>query len=339
MQLTTRISLTAWAVLAGLAMSGLRTAEVHAAGGNACVPSTCNAPAPTCAQRTTSGTDNCGGSCTKSFYNYCQTATPACGKTITGTRVCGESCSKTGGSCTVSSDYRIWGFSMPGDPEYKMVYPEPSTRDLVGLAAKGNVVIGDYTSQKFQEQTVPILQPNSQSNPDGRTHDYSIDPTDADLGYHSYSQGGIMMFDGNYEASDGGYKLNPNGTPVLDGNGNPVPRKFYESSLSDAAFQAVMKPLAPQYGQTDQVGRIDAVIFTNHAVAGVTSANNLEINGAMIARDDAVVFGRNFNINHDIRLLDETNNQAAQLSLPYGLKRPELTKWEECPADGCPPLE
>lgn len=340
MQVSRRIGMAGLTLLTGLCVGVLRTAEVRAASGNACVPTTCNAPAPTCSKRTTSGTDNCGGSCSKSFNNYCQAATPKCGQTVTGTWVCGGSCSVSGGSCSggggggggpvSTEDWRIWGVAMPGDSEYGMVYPKPETRDLVGLAAKGNVVIGDYTSSSFQNTTVPIIQPNSQSNPEGRTHDYSIDPTDANLGYHSYSQqGGVMMFDGNYNAADGGYKLDASGKPIVDAQGNPLPRKFYESSLSDAAFKA----LAPK-----QVGHIDAVLFTNHAVAGATSANNLSINGAMIARDEAIVFGSNLTINHDIRLLD-MSNQAAQMSMPYGLKRPELTKWEECPTDGCPPLQ
>ena len=329
-------------VLIVIAMLGV-PCDVRAAGGNTCVPSTCDAPEPTCAQQTTTGTNNCGGTCSKEFWDYCQIASnPACGETASGTRVCGGSCDVYGGDCPVeeqpASDWRIWGVAVPGDPEYGMVYPDPNTRDLVGLAAKGNVVIGDYTSQRFQNETVPILEPNSISNPDGRTHDYSIDPTDSDLGYHSYSQGGVMMFDGNYNAYDGGYKLNPDGSPVLDGDGNPVLRKFYESSLSDTAFQALVQPLYPQYYQTDQVRHIDAVLFTNHAVAGVTDAQTLEINGAMIGRDEAVLFGQNFIINHDTRLLN-TTDQAAQITLPYGLKRPELTKWEECPAAGCPPLE
>lgn len=317
----------------GLVAAALSSGEVEAAGGSSCISSTCSAGAPPLCGASF-GVDNCGNACRDSYVpTQCNAAAAACDETTYGQNECGGSCSNSGGSCSSGGgggNWSYWGYAMPGDPEYGMMYPDPDEQDLVGFAAKGNVVIGDYTSNKFQTETVPILQPYSASNTQGRTVDYAIDDTDAELGYHSFSQGGLKMFDGNYNAYDGGYKMTTDGTPVLDGNGEPVPRKFYESSLSDAAFQALVAP--------NQVHTIEGVLFTNHALAGATSADELQIHGAMVSRDDALVFGGELTVNYDIRLLDTDHDQGSHITMPYGIERPELTKWEECPAEGCPPL-
>ncbi len=72
----------------------------------ACVPNgSCSAAAPACGT-TTTGTDNCGGSCSKTGpacacvpNGSCSASAPACGTTTTGTDNCGGSCSKTGPAC------------------------------------------------------------------------------------------------------------------------------------------------------------------------------------------------------------------------------------------------
>ena len=81
-----------------------------ATGGGGCVSDgSCSAATPACGT-TTTGTDNCGTSCTKTGGSCscvsdgsCSAATPACGTTTTGADNCGTSCTKTGTTCPVST--------------------------------------------------------------------------------------------------------------------------------------------------------------------------------------------------------------------------------------------
>ncbi|MBI3323918.1 MAG: hypothetical protein HYZ92_01380 [Candidatus Omnitrophica bacterium] len=213
-----------------------------------------------------------------------------------------------------------YGFAYPQDPNYRFIYPDPSTTDLLGLSAKGNIVIGDYTAQMFKDNVVPKLRPGQASI----TQAYAVDPTDAQLGYVSYTDArGLPIFDGNYDNTDGGKKWN--GTGWIDGS----TRKFYESSLTDEQFHALTccnwdGTPDPMY-HTDWSADIDAVLFTNHAAAGLVLAEHLYITGALVARDDALMFNKKLGISHDIRLLDK----GTSIVLPVALKRPELVSWKE----------
>ena len=206
---------------------------------------------------------------------------------------------------------------MPGDPTYAFGAPEPDTTPLVGLAAKGNIIIGDYTSDYFKNRVLPQIGAGG-----SKTQPYLVDPTDAVLGYDSHTPslcgGRSPCFNGNYEAADGGTKV--------DG---VTSRKFYESSLPDAEFQKLVSSDFTTSGSTVD---IDGVLFTNHALAGL-APGHLHLNGTMIARDDALNFGTCLKLSHDIRLL---NDGAKDLTLPFAIKPLKLDTWLECPASGCP---
>ena len=210
---------------------------------------------------------------------------------------------------------------MPGDPVYGFGAPDPNTQDLVGLAAKGNIIVGDYTDPDFQTYVVPKLTPGAQSV----TQPYVIDPSDAALGYDDYAldSKGRPRFSGNYDQRD----KNADGTPGTKIDGTP--RKFYESSLPNLEFQqrfAAAKAIYPYYVL------ISGVLYTNHAVASLAEASYMGLLGAVVARDDAMIFQRSFWIDHDIRLLDKS---ASALALPFSIKSARLLTWEECPPAGC----
>ncbi|MBI2104997.1 MAG: hypothetical protein HYT90_05415 [Candidatus Omnitrophica bacterium] len=221
----------------------------------------------------------------------------------------------------ISGNWKPYGFANPGDPQYSFTYPDNEKRGFLGLAAKGNIVVGDYTSKQFEDNVLPKLKPGAQSV----TQPYVVDPSDATLGYHTgnkgkmYDEKGRPLFDGNYVQKDGGAKL--------DGKD----RKFYESSLSDAEFKKLINSSDPLFASSGRP-KIDAVLFTNHAVAGAVNAEALSVNGALISRDDALMFRSRLDLNHDSRLLDAA---AAQLALPVSIKRLKLKSWKECPATGC----
>ena len=359
MQLTSRWMLRFAALLIILGAP----AAVFAAG-SGCQPTSCNAPEPGCNQ-TTQGTNNCGGSCSLTgpdccIVNTCNAAAPACDQTTYGTDNCGGSCSETGGACcnatTCSAteptecdqcnsgmddcggtcyacsegcpeQWEAYGYAAPGHPTYGFGLPDNNTRDFLGLAAKGNIVIGDYTSDKFEAESLPRFGDGESSI----TQPYAIDPSDASLGYHDdgFDAAGRPRFSGNYDQWDGGYKL--------DANGNPgEQRKFYESSLSDAQFQALVSP-GWKPATASSIGELDAALFTNHLITGYAPQTNyLYQFGSMVGRDDGLVFYSNWWSDHDTRLNNAGMGLSSQIALPFGIKRPRLMSWSECPPAGCP---
>jgi hypothetical protein len=137
--------------------------------------------------------------------------------------------------------------------------------------------------------------------------------------------GGITpCFDGDYDQQD-----EQNGAPGVKLDGNP--RKFYESTLADNDFAQLVS--SSDWTPSKDV-KIDAVLFTNHALAGLANVRKLTFNGTVVARDDALIFGTNLFMNHDSRVV---NPQAQALNLPLSLQRPQLRSWQECPASGCSP--
>ncbi len=303
--------------------------------GNTCYKyfsNTCSAPTPSCQNLTTTGTWTCGGSCTKTFNNSCTASAPACGQTTTGTYVCGGSCTKTGGACSTKVPY---GYAVPGDPKYGYGLPDNNTKTLLALAAKGNVILGDYTSPDFNTNVLPKLGTGANSI----TQPYAIDPTDEKLGYHDdgFTTGNLPRFSGNYDQWDNGYKL--------DAAGNPTDkkRKFYESSLTDNRFRALLDPnWKPSTNPTN--GQIDAVIFTNHLLAGWAPHRDTFYQfGSMVARDDAMMFKNGFWSDHDARLSGAGATGGASgsalvgIGLPLSVGRPRLQRWQECPPAACPP--
>lgn len=321
---------------------------------------------PSCSQPTVTWPDGCGGTCTlKLSSDPCQVSSLAScanltvasttlncrqscwysyprGKCIASSSLkCGTTgpgyykncpaiaCVASGGACAaLPSSWQPYGFVDPGDPVYGFpnvlnaagnpLYPDPSQQDLLGLAAKGNIVLGNYTSAVFVDNVLPSLNAYAQG--------YAVDPTDADLGYHTGSSGvmydaqGRPLFDGNYNQQD------KNGTlPGTKRDGTP--RKFYESTLSDVEIQA----LSTRYGSASGVMNIDGVLFTNHMVTGVIPT--LSIKGGMVSRDDGLMVSSSLGLHHDIRLIGA--QASSQIALPMSMGRPALQSVVECPPSGC----
>jgi cytoskeletal protein CcmA (bactofilin family) len=168
--------------------------------------------------------------------------------------------------------------------------------DFLGLAAKGNIVVGDYTTGTFN-QVKPYLKPPF-------TQPYKVDPSDAGIGYVSYTSGGDSYFNADYTTTDGGRKV--------DSLGNDAgARSYYESSLKNSEFRS--------FCDAGYVNRVDAICYTNHTLAGRWS--NMEINGTFVSRDDATYGdGSSFIINYDIRA--QSNRLGLKMYLPRSLAVP-----------------
>lgn len=173
-----------------------------------------------------------------------------------------------------------------------------ANKDILALCAKGNVMFGDYNHSSWNTVKKYLKPPFTSA--------YEVDPTDAGIGYVSYTQDGDPYFNGDYTANDGGTKT--------DGSA----RKYYESSLSDAQWTAL--------GPSNSITQIDALIYDNHAVSGRIS--NCAINGSLIARDEAIVFSGSINVNYDYRV-KKNALEYINIQLPISVMEPERKAWSQ----------
>jgi cytoskeletal protein CcmA (bactofilin family) len=177
-----------------------------------------------------------------------------------------------------------------------------TAKDMLGLAAKGNIILGDYTTSAVYNSTYfkpPFVKP------------YDTDPTDSDIGYDTDGNASNgCRFDGNYTVLDGGKKINT--------SGKQADRKYCDSS-NDQAFKAV---------SPSTITRIDGVLYTNHLCGG--STGSIVVNGAIISRDEGINFSGAFKINWDIRLGSESpDGMDIDIYLPRSLVRPLSLYWRE----------
>lgn len=180
--------------------------------------------------------------------------------------------------------------------------PDNLEADFLGLCAKGSIILGDY--RDFTSGQLYYMS-------DDFVEAYAVTAADADIGYVSYTENGVSYFDGNY--------TNTFGTKCGTVATNGVPRKYYESSLSDNVFGS----LNPQ----EYIGRIDAMIYNNHLTTGKLTENAM-FNGGIICRDEALIASGRFYINWDPRVALQDEFRPY---LPPELGPAETIQWREVP--------
>lgn len=177
-----------------------------------------------------------------------------------------------------------------------------NTKDFLGLATKGNIIIGDYTSSAWTDAVRSYLRPPF-------TQAYDTDIYDATIGYDSdHNPLNGYRFTGDYTVYDGGVKDN--------GFGGTTSRRYYESSLSNSFIHN-------NSSSYSQIIRIDAVTYTNHAFAG--RVGNLSENGSIICRDEAIIYSSNIRMNYDLR----AQTRGDDFNLPRELAQPQRISWRE----------
>jgi hypothetical protein len=219
-----------------------------------------------------------------------------------------------------------------GTPIFTPSYPNPMTKDLIGFAAKGNIIIGDYTDNSatdstnvFHKNVLPLIKPGKKS----KTQAYAVDPTDVALGYDDSTEcpGGVTpCFSGNYDRKDLD-SATGNHVSLTRLNGSTSDRKFYESSLNDAEFKQYVNMPTGSSSLT-----LAGAYYTNHTLAGFIPSNGMTvINGTLVSRDDGLMMNGPLQINHDIRLL--SGAAANQIVLPMAIGRPRLSRVQTCDPD------
>ncbi|MDD4621990.1 MAG: hypothetical protein PHG71_02000, partial [Kiritimatiellae bacterium] len=187
-----------------------------------------------------------------------------------------------------------------------------SGKDMIGLAAKGNIVLGDYTSPSWMSNVRSYITPPF-------VNAYSCDPTDSSIGYDT-------VFPGDYTAPDGGRKVEYSynrKTKKWEATGLSD-RRYYQSSVGDRVIH--------QESQDNAITRIDAILYNNHAVMGTVGA--CRINGAMICRDKGIIYNGSVRFNWDIRLgAQSPDGINFYIILPLSPVRPQVIAWQDVQID------
>ncbi len=170
-----------------------------------------------------------------------------------------------------------------------------SGRDLVGLVARGSVILGNCTNSGWKSTTRDYLRPPF-------TQDYVVDEADSDIGYASFRDPeGEFRFDGDYTDYDGGRRASTAPT-AIGGLGTAKAyyqkkpttgssRRYYESSFQDSFFSGLCDT---------QVQHVDGIMYTNHLLVGKLGAT--VINGSIVGRDEAMIYTGSIEVNYDVRL-------------------------------------
>jgi len=182
------------------------------------------------------------------------------------------------------------------------------SKDMLGLAAKGNIVLGNYASSDWLSNVENYITPPF-------VKAYACDPTDASIGYGS-------VFNGDYTAKDQGKKVEyvyDNKTKTWNPS-SQSDRRYYESAAGDRVIS--------QTAQGAAITRIDAVLYNNHAVMG--RIGQCQFNGALICRDEGIIYNSSVGFNWDIRL-GATSPDGINffIYLPMSPATPRVVSWQE----------
>ena len=199
-----------------------------------------------------------------------------------------------------------------------------STKDMLGLMAKGNIVLGDCTESSWLSsiKTYLTTQPYVQR--------YACDTTDANIGYpsqfggsyaavervssadeaasaqieRSSNPGGAEMVGSNYQFGKVRETTVTLSTGHYEGSGwnrrwvydtavqksNSYDRKYYETVCADSVIKS----------RVETITRVDAVLYNNHGIFGKTG--KCSFNGSLVCRNEGIQYSGNLYLNWDIRL-------------------------------------
>ncbi len=208
-----------------------------------------------------------------------------------------------------------------------------ATRDLLCLAAKGNIVMGDCTSSSWLDTTLkkvltqqPYVQPYACAQADDGSW------IDGDIGY---PKAGDNVFAGNYTATDGGNKVTRETVTRQEWNGRRYQTVFdhyeYKSAPGRRYYDSVVPPNEIADRAKSAITQIDAVLYNNHGIFG--KLGQCTINGSLVCRNEGMIFSGKLYLNWDYRLYSGSpENVMNQLvGMPLGTGKPVALFWQEVP--------
>ena len=183
-------------------------------------------------------------------------------------------------------------------------------KDLVGFAAKQSIILGDYTGRtggSWYADNWLFSMGNEDAGRDGIPDTHDTGENDG-------------IFQSQYEDLDG--------DGVKDNN----------YTLADVQTQTSINNFAncpagvSNFGDiaTNNVSKLDGVFYTNHAFAGKVG-NGATINGAVISKDEAIIYSNNLTINYDERINSRYSTGGSgiiDVGLPFS-KKVNIVRWWE----------
>ena len=217
--------------------------------------------------------------------------------------------------------------------------------DLLGLVAKGNIVVGNETTTSWHNSIDKYISATG-----GTFQKHYCDDYDIEIGYPDSS----TLFTAGYNVTEvTGSKLKVvetevgTGTytetqvPVYDRRGrvigyttqrventelvteNQSIRKYCDTVCADSVINSL----------STAVGQIDAVLYNNHGIFGTIGSGSgaFNLNGSIVCRDEGLVStaGSGINFNWDIRLRQDSAEAVDDLGLPVGPQDPYTVTWQE----------
>lgn len=222
------------------------------------------------------------------------------------------------------------------------------SKDMLGLMAKGNIVMGDYSKSDWHSiDSYLTQQPYVQK--------YKCDSTDDLIGYPA-TFGGSYLATEKVTGLDSAYAANaPGGWNRSNGQFGKVrektvqlntyhteytydwrgkvtgskkvydtatvlstefDRKFYESVCLDREISS----------RCSEITRIDAILYNNHGIFG--KLGKCSINGSLVCRNEGLQYSSNLYLNWDIRLYSGSSESVDndKVGLARGSDNPPSTK-------------
>ena len=219
--------------------------------------------------------------------------------------------------------------------------------DALGLFAREHIVVGDYTSPYFNTYVGPWVRdqrnsseedagedgiPNTRPGRDGILGTADDDVLEGDGKWTTkhytaeHAQDGLIpegfhigdAIPGSGEDIDGDGKYDP-GTSVTEFIiTTPLKSDYWTGNVPEKFGTLPYKDLCSE-GTT--ITRLDGAFYTNHTFAMLTLAwgQDLNVNGCVVSRNEAIVYGTDHAFfNYDLRLLQENNPHALDLPKTWG---------------------
>ena len=189
-------------------------------------------------------------------------------------------------------------------------------KDMVAYAAKGSIILGDYTKS---------TQYGYNGSDKWYSDQYLFDMGDEDVGLDGIPDTG--------DPGEGDGVFDP-ATEDLDGDG----AWDHDYTWSDVQTQADISTFdnlpagVTQFSQlaSNSASKIEGIYYTNHAWAGRTG-NAALVNGSIISKDEAIIYRSGLTFNYDERANSRYNddpNRFIDLGLPR-IRGVFLISWQE----------
>jgi len=230
-------------------------------------------------------------------------------------------------------------------------------KDFLGLFARENIVVGDYTNSTWRSYVNSWMNSSLNKSKEDAGEDGIPNTTEGRDGITGTADDDVLDDDGVFSVEyytdvDDALGLIPPGKSVGDvipGTGEDIDGDgAYDgtTTLTDLDVAAALNTTnwggnMPSGGiasyhdiSTLYANHLDATFYTNHSfcyvVLGGTSAR---INGALVSRNENIIYGTpTIDINYDCRLLGGRSGMAGDL-LPHVMQSPVIVRWQALDRD------